>query len=50
MNPGDPLEHVCISWWLSEKWLSGHLAGMWDLPPIFYPAHLTLAYTDPQLA
>ena len=22
---------------------------MWDLPPIFYPAHLTLAYTIPQL-
>ena len=49
VDPGDPLEHVCISWWLSRSWLSGHFAGMWDLPPIFYPAHLTLAYTDPQL-
>ena len=49
VDPGDPLEHVCISWWLSRRILSWRLSGIWDLPPIYYPGRLTLTYTDPQI-
>ncbi len=48
-DPGDPVHNACVSWWLSRLFLSGHLAGMWDLPPYFYPAHRTLAFDDPQI-
>ena len=45
---GDPLQHISVAFWTSRKLLSGHWAGMWDLPPMYYPATGTLAYGDPQ--
>ncbi len=48
VGPGDPLQHLSVQWWTSVKLLSGDWQGMWDIPPMYYPAHSTLAYGDPQ--
>ncbi len=46
---GDPMQHLNVSYWTSAKLLSGHWAGFWSLPPIFYPVTNALTYGDPQL-
>ncbi len=49
VDGADPLHNVCVSGWLSRRILAGRLSGIWDVPPIYYPARLTLTYTDPQI-
>src|SRR5690348_13503062 len=45
---GDPVQHISVAFWTSRKLLSGHWAGLWNLPPMYYPVKGTLAYGDPQ--
>lgn len=49
VDGGDPLGNAAIQWWLSQKILSGHLGGLWSLPPYFYPASPSLIFNDPQI-
>ncbi len=45
---GDPFFDISVSWWTSTKILSGHWAGMWSVPPIWYPSANPRVFGEPQ--
>jgi hypothetical protein len=48
VEPGDPLQHLAVAYWVTHRLLEGRFTGIWNVPPMYWPAHNTLAYGDPQ--